>query len=181
MNAIGLVEINSIASGFETSDSMVKAAMVKLMECLPICPGKFMIIVGGEVADVASSVETGREIAGSSIIDSMVIPNIHPQVFKAINATSRIEAIEALGIIETFTIASGIIAADAAVKAAAVDLVELRLSRGQGGKAYFTLTGDVGAVEASVQAGVEAIKQQGSLVRSVVMPSPHKDLYEFLY
>ncbi len=181
MNAIGLIELSSIAAGFETSDAMIKTASVKLIECLPICPGKFMVLVAGDVADIQSSVETGRVVAGANMIDSLIIPNIHKQVFPAINSVNRIERIDALGIVETFTIASGIIAADAAVKAAAVDLIEVRLSRGQGGKVYFTLTGGVSAVEAAVKAGTEAVCQSGSLVKSVVIPSPHSDLYQYLY
>ena len=59
MNAIGLIEVSSIAKGFEVSDAMIKAASVKLMECMPVCPGKFFSLVGGDVADVKSAVETG--------------------------------------------------------------------------------------------------------------------------
>lgn len=181
MNAIGMIEVSSIAAGYEVSDAMVKAASVKLIECLPLCPGKFIVLVGGEVSDVASAVEYGKEIAVDCIIDDLIIPNVHPQIFKAINATSKTEDMDALGIIETFTIASGIIAADAAVKSAAVDLIELRLSRGQGGKAYFTMTGDVGAVKAAVEAGMDAIHEHGTIVKSVVIPSPHPDLFPFLF
>jgi microcompartment protein CcmL/EutN len=181
MNSIGLVEVSSIAIGYLAGDAMVKTASVKLIECIPLCPGKFIILVGGEVADVISAVQAGKEIADDCMIDSLVIPNVNPQVFKAINGTTSIESIDALGIFETFTIASGIIAADAAVKAASVDLLELRLSRGQGGKAFFTVTGDVGAVKASIEAAKDAISNHGSLVRSAVIPSPHSELMEFLF
>ncbi|NLL48717.1 MAG: BMC domain-containing protein [Firmicutes bacterium] len=181
MDSIGLIELNSIAVGFYAADAMVKAASVKIIEALPICPGKFMVLVGGEVADITNAVEVGVEVAGDTIVDSFIIPRVHPQVFGAINAVSQVPAIQALGIVETFTIASGIIAADAAVKAAAIDLVEIRLSRGQGGKAYFSLTGEVGAVAAAVEAAVDRIGDSGLLLKAVTIPSPHTDLMDFLY
>lgn len=181
MNAIGMLELSSIAAGFETGDAMIKSASVKLLECMPVCPGKFIVLVGGAVADVKSSVEAGSSTGGVYLIDSMVIPNVHPQVFKAVNAVGKIEKIDALGIIETFTVASAIIAADYAVKAADVELIEIRLSRGQGGKSYITLTGSVSAVEASVNAGADTARTNGALVKSVVIPSPHRDMHEFIY
>lgn len=87
-----------------------------------------MIIIGGLVADVTHSIQTGVEIAGSLQIDHLVIPNIDPQVFAAINRTSEIGRVDALGILETYSVAAGISVADIAVKAAAVDLIEVRLS-----------------------------------------------------
>ena len=181
VDSIGLVELSSIATGFLVGDMMIKASSVKILEALPICPGKFIVLVGGQVADVINAVEVGVEYAGDSIVDSFIIPRIHHQVFAAINAVTDISKIEALGIVETFTIAAGIIAADAAVKAAAVDLVEIRLSRGQGGKAYFTLTGEVGAVQAAVEAGVAEVIHSGLVVKYVIIPSPHGELLDFLY
>lgn len=181
MNSIGLVELSSIAAGFLVSDAMVKASSVKILEALPICPGKFIVLIGGDVADVKNSVEVGLEIAQESIVDSFVIPRIHSQVFSALNGVSEFEAINALGIVETFSIAAGILAADAAVKAASVDLLEIRLSRGQGGKAYFTLTGEVAAVQAAVDAAAQEIVDTGMLLKQVVIPSPHNELFDFLY
>lgn len=181
MDSIGLIELSSIAAGYLVSDAMVKAASVKILEALPICPGKFIVLVGGEVADVNNAVEVGEEIAEDALVDSFVIPRVHPQVFAALNAVSQFDRIGALGVVETFTIAAGIVAADEAVKTAAVDLVEIRLSRGQGGKAFFTLTGDVAAVKAAVEAGIEKIIDSGMLLKHVVIPSPHQELLEFLY
>ena len=72
---------------------------------------------------------------------------------------------------ETFSAASAILAADAAVKAAAVDLAEVRLAMGLGGKAFFVVTGDVGPVEMSVAAAAAQAGQAGLLVRRVIIPS----------
>ncbi|MGB9826680.1 MAG: BMC domain-containing protein, partial [Desulfofundulus sp.] len=101
-------------------------------------------------------------------------PNVHPSVFPAITATSQVDELQALGIIETFTVASLIIAADASAKAAEVQLIEIRLAAGLGGKSYVTMTGDVAAVKSAVEAGTQRVASQGLLVDSVVIPSPSK-------
>ena len=145
-------------------------------------PGKYMIIIGGLVADVTHSIQTGVEIAGSLQIDHLVIPNIDPQVFAAINRTSEIGRVDALGILETYSVAAGIsIAADIAVKAAAVDLIEVRLSRGMGGKAFVLMTGTVADVTAAVDAASETVSTGGLLAAKTVIPSPHPDMIRYLY
>ncbi|MFZ5643450.1 MAG: BMC domain-containing protein [Bacillota bacterium] len=172
MQAIGLVEFNSIARGIGAADAMVKTAMVELLAARPVCPGKYMALVSGDVAAVQSAVRAGVQAGGQAVVDEFVLPNVHPSVFPAISATSEVEKIQALGIIETFTVASLIIAADACAKAAEVDLIEIRLGSGIGGKSFVTMTGDVAAVKAAVEAGSEKASAAGLLVEWVVIPSP---------
>lgn len=176
--AIGLVELNSIARGYLTCDTMVKTAQVELIETLTICPGKFMILIGGEVSAVKSAVEAGVQAGGGAVVDHLLIANVHPDIFPAINAATQVDEIEALGVFETFTVASGIIAADAAVKTASVRLIELRLAKGIGGKSFFTLTGSVSDVQAAIQAGKNLIEDQGQFVGSVVIPRPDPALVQ---
>ncbi|MBN2382691.1 BMC domain-containing protein [bacterium] len=174
--AIGLLELSSIAKGMETCDTMLKAAQVDLVTVQSVCPGKFIILVSGMVADVMSSISSGLEVATGFLVDQLTISNISDQVFPAITSTTRVRPIEALGIIETFSVASIIIAADAAVKAADIDLIEIRLAQGIGGKSYCTLTGDVGAVKEAVREGSDSIHDRGVLVNQVVIPYPHQNL-----
>lgn len=179
--AIGLLEFNSISKGIETADVMVKASSVDLLEAHPICPGKFMVLITGSVEAVKSSIASGKEAAGYTLVDEFIIPNVHPQVFMALTATSNIEEIKALGVIETFTAASSILAADCAAKTASVSLIEIRLANGMGGKSFVTLTGEVAAVNAAVRAAEDLIKNEGWLLASVVIPSPHKDLEKAIF
>jgi microcompartment protein CcmL/EutN len=174
--AIGLVELNSIAIGIKTCDEMVKVAPVVLIAAMTICPGKYISLVGGEVSAVDSSVKRGVEVGAEFVVDHLFIPNIHPQVFPAIMGTARIETLKAVGMIETFSVASAVIAGDGAAKAAKVQLMDLRLAQGLAGKSYVTLTGDVSDVTAGVAAGVRLIKDSGMLVKEVVIPRPHDDL-----
>lgn len=172
--AIGLVELNSIAKGIEVCDAMVKVAEVELIEAHPICAGKYMVLITGEVDAVRTSVGKGEEIAEVHLVDTFIIPNVHPQVAPALRASTPARELDALGVIETFSAASAIFAADAAVKAADVDLLEIRLANGMGGKSFFTLTGVVGAVQSAIGAGIDLIKDTGLVVYSVVIPSPHE-------
>lgn len=176
MNSIGLLELSSVASGFQVADKMLKTAEVELLLSRTICSGKFIVLVGGEVAEVTSSVESGIEQGDAAVIDSFIIPNVHPQVFDALKAITKVDKLEALGIIEAFSVSSLIEAADAAVKSANVNLIEIRLAMALGGKAFVTLTGEVEAVTAAIEAGSQIVSNRGLLVNSVVIPSPRPEL-----
>ncbi len=175
-NAIGLIEYSSIARGIGSADAMVKAAEVELVLSRTICSGKYMNLVAGDVQAVKNSVATGEEFAAEAVIDSFIIPNVHPDVFPAMSGSTGVEALDALGIIESFSVASLIEGADAAAKAAEVKLIEIRLAMALGGKAFVTMTGAVGAVESAVAAGAEVVSRSGMLVNTVVVPSPRPEL-----
>ncbi|MBU0927327.1 MAG: BMC domain-containing protein [Spirochaetes bacterium] len=178
--SIGIIETTSIARGYAVADAMVKTASVELVEATPICPGKFIVVVSGSVSSVSASVEAGAASAGDSLIDRMELASIHPDVPAALRGNSTPPAIEALGILETFTASAGVLAADAAVKSANVSIIELRLSRGMGGKAYFTVTGSVSSVSAAIDAASASASASGQLVSKAVIPSPHSDLKGFV-
>ena len=180
LRTIGCVELNSIAMGMHTADQMVKAADVELVIARPTCPGRYLIMVAGDTGSVTSSVSTGREIGGNLILDWFLIPSVHPSVVPALSGISPGVSINALGVIETCTTASCILAADAAAKAGQVELMEIRFAAGLAGKAFVIMTGDVGSVEASVRAGVEGVGLSGPVLSHVVIPSPSAELKEKL-
>jgi microcompartment protein CcmL/EutN len=175
-NSIGLIELSSIAAGFQVCDAMLKAADVDLVLSRSICSGKYMVMIRGDVAGVQAAVASGLGAGNFAVIDSFVIPNLHEAVFAAISGTNKIEALEALGVVESFSVASLIEGADAAVKAANVELIEIRLAMALGGKAFVTLTGNVAAVQSAVDAGAQVVGQKGLLVNKVVIPHPRPEL-----
>jgi microcompartment protein CcmL/EutN len=175
-NAIGLLEYSSIARGIGSADAMVKAAQVELVISRTICSGKFMNLVAGDVDAVRRSVETGEDYGAETVIDSFIIPNVHPDVFPAMSGSTQVTELDALGIIESFSVASLIEGADAAAKAAEVRLIEIRLAMALGGKAFVTLTGEVGAVESAVEAGAAVVSEAGMLVHTTIIPSPRPEL-----
>jgi microcompartment protein CcmL/EutN len=181
IRTIGLLELNSITRGIETADFMLKAADVNLLKANSICPGKYIVLISGDVGAVKASIEVGLEIGKEHVVDSLVLPSVHPQLIKAINKTTEVDELRALGVLEFFSIATSIVAADTAAKAASVDLIELRLGFAIGGKAFITLTGDVSAVKEAIEAGARVGEETGMLVNKVVIPSPRKELlYELI-
>jgi len=175
-NSIGLIELGSIAAGYEVSDAMLKSAAVDLVLARSICSGKYMVMVRGDVAAVQTAVDAGAAAGDFSVIDKFVIPNVDEAIFPAIAGNTKVEELDALGIIESFSVASLIEGADAAVKAASVDLIEIRLAMALGGKAFCTMTGPVSSVRAAVDAGAAVIAKKGLLVNMVVIPQPRKEL-----
>ena len=175
--SIGLIELSSVASGFEVADTMLKAGNVRLLLSRSICSGKYMVLIGGETAAVEAAVQAGAESANGCLIDSFVIPNVHPDVFVALGRTQPVEPNGALGVLESFNVATLIQAADVCAKAAVVQLLEVRLAMALGGKAFCTLTGDVASVQAAVAAGRQVIADAGVLVNAIVISRPHPDVY----
>ncbi len=175
-NSIGLIELTSIAAGYLAADAMLKASDVEMLLSRSICSGKYMVMVRGDVAAVEAAVSAGMSGCRFAVIDSFVIPNLHEAVFPAIAGSSKVEALDALGIVESFSVAALIEGAAAAVKAANVQLIEIRLAMALGGKAFVTLTGNVAAVEAAVDAGAQVVGQKGMLVNKVVIPHPRSEL-----
>jgi microcompartment protein CcmL/EutN len=178
--AIGLLELRSISEGIRVADTMVKSASVELLQAMPVCPGKFVAVVAGDVSSVMSAVEAGRKVAQDGVIDHFVLANVHDAVFPAICGVSEVTKRETLGIIETFSVATAIVAADTVVKAAAVDLIEVRTARGMGGKSLVYLTGDVGAVAAAVDVAKKHVLEDGMLVNVEVIPSLAAELWEHI-
>ncbi|HYE82886.1 MAG TPA: BMC domain-containing protein [Clostridia bacterium] len=180
LNTLGLIELNSIAKGIEAADTMVKAADVELVFSKPVCPGKFIILVFGDVGSVKASVNAGYEKGAQYVVDKMLLTNAHPQLVPAICAVAKVEQVNAVGVMEFFSIASAVVAADNAAKAGLVQLIEVRLGIGIGGKAFVTLTGDVSSVREAVAAGTRIAEENGMLVASSVIPSPCREVFSNL-
>jgi microcompartment protein CcmL/EutN len=179
--AIGMVEFTSIARGIYAADQMVKISDVEIVTASSVCPGKYIAIVQGDVASVQDSVSIAERLAEEYFVDSIVIPNVNPAVFPAITGATMPDEIQALGIMESFSLATMVIAADAILKAAELQPLELRLGNGLGGKSYFTFTGDVAAVQTGVETGKAIAEEKGLLVNAEVIPSPSKELVSSLF
>jgi microcompartment protein CcmL/EutN len=177
-HCIGFIETSSIAKGIEATDAMMKMAEVELLMTTIIPRGKYLIMIGGNVADVESSVRAGLHTAAGTVLDHFIIPNVHSELFPAIKGRVKVDHIEAIGIIETKEVASAIYAGDAAVKSANIKLIEAKNQ--PGGKGLVVLTGEVGAVRTAVAAGVASIKKDGMLIAEVVIPYAHEALTKSL-
>lgn len=175
--SIGIVEFRSIAMGIGAVDTVVKTSDVRILDARTICPGKYFIIFAGSVSAVKSAAQVVHEEFKDFIIDIGELSNVYPEMFYALNQTSEVKNLGAIGVIETLTAPSVLIAADSAVKATDVELVEIRIARALGGKNICILTGDVSSVKESVRVGIQYPQKKGFLVDWQVIPSPHEDLY----
>lgn len=180
MEAIGILESNSIAKGMEAADAVLKAADTALLYAKPVCPGKYTILFYGDVAAVSASLDAGAAVIDAHLVDSVVIPRIHPQVIQAISLSTAPDGVNAVGVMEFFSVTAAVYAADAAAKAADVTLLDVRLGVGIGGKSFAVLTGEVAAVEEAVRCGMAAGEEKGLVVTSTVIPSPRKEIFDTL-
>ncbi len=179
--SIGFLETNSIARGIEAADAVLKAADTQLISARPSCPGKYQVIFSGEVAAVTASLSAGAHVAEGYVVDSVVIPRVHPQVIEAINMACAPGEMQAIGVMEFFSITAAVYAADAAAKAAEIQLLDVRLGTGLGGKSFVVLTGEVAAVNEAVSCGVAEAAKNGMVYEQCVIPNPSPEIFESLY
>ena len=176
--ALALLEFSSIAAGIQAADAMVKRAPIDVIKTGTVQPGKYLALVGGQVADVEEALAAGREVGGAATVDHVYLPFVHPDVVQAITGGRVPEMTDALGIVETSTVAAAIHAADAGVKGAEVRLLEVRLADGLGGKGLVLFAGLVADVEAAVEIAVGVLERPDLLVHQVVIPQLHAEMWE---
>ena len=99
--ALAFLETSSIAFGILATDAMMKKANVELLLTTIVPRGKYLVMVGGPVADVESALVAGRETAGGTVVDEFLIQGVHPQLPAAIKGRVAVPRLDAVGIIET--------------------------------------------------------------------------------
>jgi microcompartment protein CcmL/EutN len=179
--ALLLLEFDSIAIGIEAGDAMAKRSLLATLRAGTVQPGRYLVLATGEVADVEEAQTAGLAVGESALVDEIFLPDVHPEVVTALVGTRRTESRDALGIIETRTVAATIGAADAGIKGADVMLIEIRLADGLGGKAYVLFSGTVSDVEAAVELGVAGLSHRQWLVARVVIPQIHGEMLDNLH
>ena len=180
-DALGIIELGSIYKGYHVQDEVLKSANVEKLVARSICSGKYLMIIRGAVADVETAINIAREVGGFSVINLTVIPRVDPRVFPAITGAPMIQTefgakVAAMLIIETFSVASAIKAADSAVKEADLDFIRVHVAMAVGGKGIVVMTGDIAPLEAAVRPAVDAVKEDGMLAGYVLIRNPHEDV-----
>lgn len=175
--AIGMVELKTVSAGIAAADTMVKTAHIEILMSETVCPGKYIVLISGLISAVKAAVDTVAEKFSAALVDSFLLGNPHQGIFPAIYGAAEVGQVDALGVIETYSAPSMIVAADAAAKTAIVELIEIRLCKGMCGKSYTLLTGEVSAVEAAITYAKKAVGDTGLFLDSVVIPHPSPELY----
>ena len=176
--AIGMAEYQTVSTGIRAADLMVKTADVDIMEAQTVCPGKYIVLICGELSAVRAAVDATKTMYGGKLIDSFVLGNPDESIFPAIYGANAVENKNALGVLETFSAASIIVAADMAAKTANVRLIALRIAKGMCGKSYMLLTGEVAAVQAAIDRAQQEVGEGGMFLDSSVIPNPDEKMWE---
>jgi microcompartment protein CcmL/EutN len=178
--AIALLEVSSIAVGIFLCDVIVKQAPVQLLRAEAVTPGKYLVLFAGDVASTDESYRAALHAGGEDVLDAFFLPYLHAEVLPALSGNPAQHTVDAVGIYEVHTVASGIVAADAALKVANVHLLLFRMAKGIGGKSYFILTGHHADVEAALEAADRHTEAAGTRVRGLLIPNPHEDFLSTL-
>lgn len=178
--AIGMVEYLTVSTGVVAADAMVKTADVEILEAQTVCPGKYIVIISGELSSVRAAVDASKAMYEDKLIDSFVLGNPHESIFSAIYGATNLSNVDALGVLETYSAASIIVAADTAAKTAAVDLIELRIAKGMCGKSYMFITGSVASVTAAIERTKCQIEESGFFLDSSIIARPDEKLWQTL-
>lgn len=178
--ALGLLELTTVARGVVAADAALKRAPAVLLSVRSLSAGKLLVIVTGGVAEVEEAMAAGRAVAGDRLRDHLELAYADHQVWPmfagdgapAARDWSFDRGAESVAIVETATVCGAIAAADAACKVADVVVRDVRLAVDQAGKAYFTLTGTLDAIEAAAAAAAEAAGDRLVDLERIAQPAP---------
>lgn len=173
---MALLELESIARGLVVADALLKRSPVQLVSAGPTTPGKYLLLISGEVAEVEEALKAGSDAAGTTLLDTLFLPYAHRGLLTGLGGKfSEHRADDSVGALEFQTAAATLRAADLALKKADVRLTHLHLSKGIGGKGWFTLGGDLHMVQAALEA-VSAAIPAPFLLGTELIQRPHPEL-----
>ena len=180
VDVIGILELSSMANGFNTLDAVVKEAPVIILKAEPVNPGKFLIMITGDVASVEAAMDIGINIAADSLIDHILLKNLDEQIIPAIKACIAPEEWDAIALLETNSVASVIEAADISVKEADIKIIGIVTGNETGGKAMLKMSGAIGNINTAMNSAVLMLNNKNQLYRDVIIPGPHIDIKGFV-
>ena len=181
INALGLVEYLKVPTGMVAADCMTKTSDIKIIHAATVCPGKYIVLFKGSISAVKAALEAGIKGFEHNVIDSFILGNPIEQIYRAISGSTSVEVKGAIGIVESYSVASIIEAADIAAKTALVQLLEIRLARGMCGKSFFIINGELSAIEMAIESSEKNLEEKGMLLDTGIIANPSTDFIENLY
>ena len=176
--ALGVLEVGTNSRGVVTADAGLKSAPAVLLHSRAVSGGKHLVFFEGGVAEVEEAMGAGKLIAAEHLLDRVELSAADPQVWTMLGAPiappdwSTDASAEAVAIIETKTVCAAIAAADAACKVADVLVRDARFAVDLAGKAYFTLTGTLDAIQAAAIAATDAASDKLVGLEVIAQPAP---------
>jgi microcompartment protein CcmL/EutN len=175
--AIAVVEFGDIPTGMSATDAMLKKAPIAFVKCGTITHGRYLTLIGGSMASVDEALQEGLACGGESVLDHLLLADVHPRVYEAILGWRKPGNSGALAIIETDTVAANVRAAEAALKGTPVDLIEIRLAdTGLSGHGLSVYQGALPDIEAAIDIATRQVDQAGGSLRHRIISSPHEGL-----
>jgi len=175
--AIAIVEFRDIAVGMVATDAMLKRAPIAFVKSGTISRGRYLTLIGGSTASVQEALAAGLHLGGGSVLDHVLLADVHPQVYDAILGVRRRVGSGSLAIIETGTVSANVRAAELALKGTPVDLIEIRLAdTGLSGKGLSIYHGELHDVEAAVEIVLAYLQASGGEVVYKIISAPHEAL-----
>lgn len=177
--ALGILELEHIARGVLVADAICKRTEIQILASRPISGGKHLIYLRGDVAEMEEAMDVGRNVAGTSLLDSLFLPMADAQLWPAIPDSMDArgwtsDVIVSAAIVETSTICALLAAMDAACKVTEITVRDVRLGVGIMGKAFFTMTGELEDVQAAADAARNVAEQR--LLALEVIPAPANEI-----
>lgn len=180
VDVIGVLEFSSIAEGFRTLDTVVKESPVTILKAEIINPGKYLIMLTGDVASVETAMDAGVNTAGESLIDHILLTNLDKQIIPVIKSCRAPEEWDAIGLLETNSVAASVEAADICVKEANIHIIGIVTGNEAGGKALLKISGAIGDINTAMSSAAAVVSEKGQLCRDVIIPGPHSDIKGFV-
>ena len=161
-------------------DLMLKRSPITVFEANLVEPGKYVILLGGGVAEVEEALVALIDHQ-SLLLSQLHIPMVHEDIWLGLRAElSADDSMDTLGIVEANLIAGILVACDRALKESDVRLQTLRFGVALGGRGYFIVEGAQHDVEAALDAAKNAATPHGGLLNTECIPRPDEDLVPWL-
>ena len=154
-----MLDVDDIPRGFAALDLLVKEAEVVVYSAGTVQSGRYLILFGGPVAAVEMSFDRAISVVGGAaraLVDAVLLPyaeaRIAPAVLQGAQRwpSSEIQG-DTLGVFQCGSSPTMLRCVDAALKGALVELIQLRVAEGLGGRAIATLWGETHDVEAAIE------------------------------
>lgn len=158
-----MLDVGAVPPALVALDALAKEAAVSVLARGTVQPGRYLILFGGDVEATKRAFKRGREACLEHLADCVLLAHADERIAPAALAPAPRWpagiAGDTLGVLQTATSPTLLRSVDRALKGAAVDLVQLRVADGLGGRAIALLWGETADVEAALELSEAALAQ----------------------